>query len=286
MDTNDVIHVNIDNVVRWFFEINSQDVYDIYDDFPSLASPWPMATFHSGYVPKAINVHGELQPVPIAIRQSMAGFEVRVAMTEISIKDVQNGWLGTVMNGYYKYMTGKAGPGESGINYTGDVNDARFLLIISSGYKTAQGLVFSQIVGLYLDRTGVPLNDPIIVGKEHRIDAIVFCVFMAISLLHCKNVALIDKPLSRQQRRLLERKGGIRYKVLDIEPFKQQVRRETQPGESQMQRALHICRGHFATYTDDAPLFGKVTGTFWKPMHVRGNSAAGEVIKDYNVKLE
>ena len=109
---------------------------------------------------------------------------------------------------------------------------------------------------------------------------------LAISFSHCKNVKLIDEPLSRQQRRMKERKGGTYYKVLDIEPFKQQVRRETQPGESQLQRALHICRGHFATYTEDKPLFGKHTGTYWKPMHVRGNRASGKVEKDYQVIID
>lgn len=118
-----------------------------------------------------------------------------------------------------------------------------------------------------------------------EVQFVMFPVFVANSFMHCKNVNLIDEPLSRQQRRMRDRKGDVRYKVLDIEPFKEQVRREAQPGESHIQRALHICRGHFATYTDDKPLFGKVTGTFWKPMHVRGNSAAGVVIKDYEIKL-
>lgn len=110
--------------------------------------------------------------------------------------------------------------------------------------------------------------------------------FMAISLMHCRNVELIDKPISRQYRRHLERQGKpvIQYKMLDIEPFKTQVRNETaESGENEIERALHICRGHFATYTEDAPLFGKHVGTFWKPMHVRGSADAGVVEKDYKV---
>jgi hypothetical protein len=111
-------------------------------------------------------------------------------------------------------------------------------------------------------------------------------IMFAISLMHCKNVELVDKPVSRQIRRRNERKGvpTITYKTLVIEPFKKQVRNEArQTGESELKRALHICRGHFATYSEERPLFGKYTGTFWKPMHVRGSKAIGQVIKDYKV---
>jgi hypothetical protein len=46
---------------------------------------------------------------------------------------------------------------------------------------------------------------------------------------------------------------------------------------------VHLCRGHFATYTDQAPLFGKYVGRFWIPPHARGDRARGIVIKDYEV---
>lgn len=109
----------------------------------------------------------------------------------------------------------------------------------------------------------------------------------AINFMHCKNIELIDMPISRQQRRLAERKNKplIQYKTLVIEPFKKQVRNEArQTGQSEIQRALHIARGHFRTYTEEKPLFGKLSGTFWIPMHLRGNKAKGVVHKDYEVK--
>lgn len=48
-------------------------------------------------------------------------------------------------------------------------------------------------------------------------------------------------------------------------------------------RSFVICRGHFATYTDDRKLFGKYVGTFWRPDHARGSPEAGEVVKQYAV---
>lgn len=50
----------------------------------------------------------------------------------------------------------------------------------------------------------------------------------------------------------------------------------------EMTRA-HLVRGHFATFTEDAPAFGKPwgVGRFWIPPHVRGDETKGVVEKDY-----
>jgi hypothetical protein len=50
--------------------------------------------------------------------------------------------------------------------------------------------------------------------------------------------------------------------------------------------ALHICRGHFKTFTEDAPLFGKRVGTYWWASQVRGKAEEGVVEKDYRVWLD
>lgn len=46
----------------------------------------------------------------------------------------------------------------------------------------------------------------------------------------------------------------------------------------------HIVRGNFAHYTEEAPLFGKFTGTFWRPMHIRGEAKHGIVGKEYAIE--
>ena len=47
-------------------------------------------------------------------------------------------------------------------------------------------------------------------------------------------------------------------------------------------KALHICRGHFKDFSNHG-LFGKYRGTYWWPMHTRGSSDNGLVVKDYRV---
>lgn len=110
---------------------------------------------------------------------------------------------------------------------------------------------------------------------------------LATSFLHCKNVSLDENKPPAKPSKKHERRYGVpltRYYTLEIEPMRQTLRQEGDVSNSGLKRALHICRGHFATYSPEKPLFGKYAGTFWKPQHVKGNKASGEVVKDYAVK--
>ena len=111
-------------------------------------------------------------------------------------------------------------------------------------------------------------------------------VLYAVLFCHCKNVTYYENeyPTKLQKKRI--KRGKIpqeTYKVLDIGGLKKQAKSEATKSESELKRALHICRGHFRTYKKENPLFGKVTGTFWCPMHKRGKAEYGKVTKDYKV---
>lgn len=109
--------------------------------------------------------------------------------------------------------------------------------------------------------------------------------FLAISLSHCRNVELttVDPPekLSRKQ---LKRYGvpKVRYHVLEISPMRKVLRDEGQSQKHGLQKALHICRGHFKDYRERG-LFGRNKGIYWWDMHARGSAEAGAVVKDYRV---
>lgn len=104
---------------------------------------------------------------------------------------------------------------------------------------------------------------------------------------HCKNVTLEERMPSRQQQRAAVRRGKpiLKWHEIVIDPH---AARQPSTGEHRAndhpKRSLHIARGHFATYTEDRPLFGKYVGTFWRPAHVRGAAEAGAVFTDYRVK--
>lgn len=86
------------------------------------------------------------------------------------------------------------------------------------------------------------------------------------SFLHCKNVELIA-PNNSDNKPSTPYDG---YRTLNIEAMKHVLKTEGESEEKGLKRALHICRGHFATYTDEKPLFGEVSGTFWILQHLKG----------------
>jgi hypothetical protein len=112
--------------------------------------------------------------------------------------------------------------------------------------------------------------------------------YLAMSFMNCKNVTISAVEPDRRLNRERERHGHepfVRYHTINIEPMKQVLRAEGDVESNGLIKALHICRGHFATYGDDKPLFGKpgLAGRFWVPAHTRGSLKAGLVVSDYDV---
>ena len=114
--------------------------------------------------------------------------------------------------------------------------------------------------------------------------------FLAISFMHCKNVSITavqpEKAIEKQRLKA-GLKPFLRYHTININPMKQILKTEGDAEQSGLKKALHICRGHFSSYTEDKPLFGRkgMHGQFWTPAHVRGSIAKGIVNSDYKVGI-
>jgi hypothetical protein len=117
-------------------------------------------------------------------------------------------------------------------------------------------------------------------------EALLKPILFSLSFLHCKNVEYVacepDHQLNRERRKA-GLKPFLRYHTIDIEPMKKVLRTEGNSETEGLKRAMHICRGHFATYSEEKPLFGRTAGTFWVPAHVRGSLKEGVVVSDYRV---
>lgn len=74
-----------------------------------------------------------------------------------------------------------------------------------------------------------------------------------------------------------------KYYTLKVTAVNGRPERREHQGGHHKSPAQHIVRGRFRTYGDDAPLFGKWTGTWWWAEYERGKKAEGQVIKDYEV---
>lgn len=115
-----------------------------------------------------------------------------------------------------------------------------------------------------------------------------FPVMLAMSFMNCKNVQMIkhDPPQKVTQKRLKQNKQPrTTYYTLEIEPMKKILKTKGMIDEIGLQRALHICRGHFKDYSESNGLFGKYKGRYWWNNSVKGADQAGVIKKDYSIKV-
>jgi hypothetical protein len=101
-------------------------------------------------------------------------------------------------------------------------------------------------------------------------------------LSNCKNISLVE-ALAYRRRSRGRPKNFYSYKVLATSGSLTATGSGDSATADPIGRRMHICRGHFACYSDERPLFGKFTGLFWKPMHLRGKVNVGIADKDYEV---
>lgn len=121
-----------------------------------------------------------------------------------------------------------------------------------------------------------------------RVSELLYAALLGVSFMHCKNVTLDEFEPTGKLSRAFERRHGrplTRHWTLDIEPMKTVLARDGDIERRGLRHAVHICRGHFKSFTSEAPLFGKLTGTYWWMDHVRGDSDLGMIDKDYRIRI-
>lgn len=108
---------------------------------------------------------------------------------------------------------------------------------------------------------------------------------VALQFLNCVNVPLetVDPPPPKVRRKRARR--GLPHYLAYQRLIIPGISRPQGAGSSEHNPppALHVVRGHFKHYTDENPLFGKLTGTYWWHPHARGSESAGIVRKTYKV---
>ena len=114
-------------------------------------------------------------------------------------------------------------------------------------------------------------------------------VNFALMLLNTKNITTIDNPppAKLNKKRIKNGKQPLfTYKTLRLQlPAKKRKKGSGLSTATDNTTRLHLCRGHFKTYTEDKPLLGKFTGRYWWQPHARGDKSQGVVMKDYEVKI-
>lgn len=110
-------------------------------------------------------------------------------------------------------------------------------------------------------------------------------VLAANSFANCKNVEV--RPAGNTAVPPKWSKAGtpsVRYHEIALNEISSRTTKSASAAGGHRSTAIHVVRGHFAHYTADKPLFGRLVGDFWIPQHARGSAEHGEIRKTYKVK--
>lgn len=165
--------------------------------------------------------------------------------------------------------------------------DGPFYDRITAAELTEAGMDFAWQVYNDNDRLGKMPDDPESLAADYFSSlGNLYIVDLAVRMMHVRNVELAEQPTKkRKKQRRLRPDQQIKWNTIKVRPQGKQYASSATSALPTL-TALHVVRGHFATYTEERPLFGKYTGTFWREAHTRGDAAAGEVAKDYSVEIE
>lgn len=259
----------VDNVADYYYQQTEQEYWDLTKDFPNIAPPFDQ--FWTEYkLPRMIHSKdkGDTDLSDLGMR-GRAGFLVtaipREKATGENIPPEAKWILWIDMWVDYGWGGGVSGP-----------HGACFLAV------DAQGRAIDRI---WMQSFAAPQFE----GLMKSIMAWFNPVFLAVSFLHCKNVALVDNRVDRPlAKKWAAKNGGLQptsYKTLVIEPLKQILRTQGNADKHGLAKAMHICRGHFRDYTEGRGLFGKLHGQFWIPSVVRGTKGKKASPREIEVKV-
>ena len=101
-------------------------------------------------------------------------------------------------------------------------------------------------------------------------------VLLTISFMNVVNARRDDEPEHRHTTKTLKKKGIVPIAMNRIRlPAARSSSRADVKAATGGTMPLHLVRGHFKTYTADAPLFGRQTGTYWWGWQSRGKAERG-----------
>lgn len=123
---------------------------------------------------------------------------------------------------------------------------------------------------------------------QRMLDSNSHIAFLAFTFANCSNVKLEDHTDELQPSRKIMRRlklPEVKRYTLNIAGHTARPSRDYHEGPSGV-IPFHLCRGHFATYTAERPMFGnpKLVGRYWHPPHTKGKKERGEIVKDYAIQ--
>ena len=274
--------VDLSPAARYFLVDTEQEVWDCVDDFPAVSLPLSPAFYEFQAPPYTRSKEQGVTPYPF----NSVGYFCQMGkfgeMERALVEDMgASWWLGLDP----KWLVECTTFAELHKGMSIAMLMTQYWVLDDSGgmLKNADGEVAMGSVFYAGRNTGSEYREEL----QSELGSLKFPLLFGLSFMHCKNVSVSQVSPPPKASAKHERKHGkplTRYYTLEIEPMKRVLKKEGGSDEVGLKRAMHICRGHFATYSDAKPLFGKYSGTFWKPQHIKGSRERGEIVKDYAVK--
>lgn len=282
-------HIDASNTTAFYFEAPKCD-WNYKEDFPTPVPPYPLM-FVESRTPRQIFVDGD----------SLVSTE---GMPELF------GWLIETKDAEscghsFSFPPSIKDCFPGGHPAIGVMEDARWLSRAALVMGKAGSPIYTGLIVLMaLGRSGELLFDPIVLTvnteslhipgftREEVERSLVIPwlppLMLALSILNWKGVVTKQTQANLvldHERRRAKLKPFVRYHIIEIEPVTHVLRTIGGMSTSGLKRALHVCRGHFATYSTS--MLGRTLEkpvTVWRPAHVRGSAKQGIVVSDYNVK--
>jgi hypothetical protein len=241
---------------------------DVYGDHPSVAMPWPEATF--GFA----NRHGNV----IVLQATVAP---EVTPWDLPPDDPAAGVIGD--GSYEAHGTPRLRGAADPIPW----DQVRWVVDVPvwiGGMSGGRALPTTGPVHLFqlaIGAQGEPLDVHWVqLDTRPRLrtwDCEMLVLMGSLNFLNCSNVRAIEPERSRGERRRMAR-TGVTVTTLNVFPTRT-LGAGRRAGES-VGVPLTSVRGHFAEYGPrygKGLLFGRVEGRFWIPQHARGDAAVGVV---------
>lgn len=253
------------NVAKYFFEGTGQEEWNILEDFPNVA-PVFENMFFEWEIPDRMLIGNQLIEKP----------EKTIEKVGIFIAANEN---------------------PSGMdNIRWCLNCLIFLKPFNEGIRLAPAYFF-----IFVNKNGHPVDSPnqkkgitwmcekyipqdqqdkVYSGFRIHIDI----ALLTLSFMHCKNILITQYDPHNHPKGRTRHASHIKHYTLEIDPMRKILESKGGASHNGIKKALHICRGHFKTFSEEKPLLGKAAGTFWWADHMRGSIQNGLIDKDYEVK--
>lgn len=126
------------------------------------------------------------------------------------------------------------------------------------------------------------------VGQTAELVDLLWDSLVAVGWLNCRNVRTERRDRSGQvggsksnRRKACAR--GLDFHTIHLPGIDRESDNPSASTPSNADFRMHHVRGHFKTFTPEAPLMGKHVGTYWWGWQVRGNKNNGVVVSDYRI---